>query len=74
MVHQPASSSLQWGMSTKPGVTTWFVGVCSRRDVCCVCVRVFQRWHSGDGCDLASTLCMYDLRKGELFVGHGCDE
>ena len=24
--------------------------------------------HSGDGCDLASTLCKYDLRKGNLFV------
>ena len=24
--------------------------------------------HSGDGCVLASTLCKYDLRKGELFV------
>ena len=24
--------------------------------------------HSGDGCDLASTLCKYDLRKSYLFV------
>ena len=24
--------------------------------------------HSGDGCDLAATLCKYDLRKGDLFV------
>ena len=24
--------------------------------------------HSGDGCDLASNLCKYDLRKGDLFV------
>ena len=23
---------------------------------------------SGDGCDLASTSCKYDLRKGDLFV------
>ena len=22
----------------------------------------------GDGCDLTSTLCKYDLRKGDLFV------
>ena len=29
---------------------------------------VLQRGHSGDGCVLASTLCMYDLRKGDLFV------
>ena len=30
-------------------------------------VWVLQRGHSGDGCDLASTLCKYDLRKGDLF-------
>ena len=29
---------------------------------------VLQREHSGDGCDLASTLCKYDFRKGDLFV------
>ena len=29
---------------------------------------VLQRGNSGDGCDLASTLCMYDFRKGYLFV------
>ena len=29
---------------------------------------VLQTGHSGDGCDLASTLCKYDLRKGDLFV------
>ena len=29
---------------------------------------VLQRGHSGDGCDLASTLCKYDLRKGDLFI------
>ena len=27
-----------------------------------------QRGNSGDGCDLASTLCKYDLKKGDLFV------
>ena len=32
------------------------------------CVWVLQREHSGDGCDLASTLCKYDLRNGDLFV------
>ena len=32
------------------------------------CVWVLQRGHSGDGCVLASTLCKYDLRKGDLFV------
>ena len=29
---------------------------------------MLQRRYSGDGCDLASTLCKYDLRKGDLFV------
>ena len=31
-------------------------------------VWVLQRGHSGDGCDLASTLCKYYLRKEDLFV------
>ena len=29
---------------------------------------MLQRGNCGDGCDLASTLCKYDLRKGDLFV------
>ena len=29
---------------------------------------MLQRGNSGDGCDLASTFCKYDLRKGDLFV------
>ena len=32
------------------------------------CVWVLQRGNSGDGCYLASTLCKYDLRKGDFFV------
>ena len=32
------------------------------------CVWMLQRGHSGDVCVLASTLCKYDLRKGDLFV------
>ena len=32
------------------------------------CVWVLQRAYSGDGCDLSSTLCKYDLRIGDLFV------
>ena len=27
---------------------------------------MLQRGHSGDGCDLSSTLCKYDLRKDDL--------
>ena len=33
--------------------------------VVCVCLI---KGYSGDGCELASTLCKYDLRKGDLFV------
>ena len=33
-----------------------------------MCVRVLQRGNTGDGCVLASTLCKYDLRKGDLLV------
>ena len=29
---------------------------------------MLQRGNSGDGCVLASTLCKYDLRKGDFFV------
>ena len=29
---------------------------------------MLQRENSGDGCDLTSPLCKYDLRKGDLFV------
>ena len=29
---------------------------------------MLQRGHRSDGCDLASTLCKYDLRKGDLVV------
>ena len=29
---------------------------------------MLQREHIGDGCNLASTLCRYDLRKDDLFV------
>ena len=31
--------------------------------MCCV----LQRVHSGDGCEMASTLCKYALSKGDLF-------
>ena len=30
------------------------------------CVWVLHRGYSGDECDLVSTLCKYDLRKGDL--------
>ena len=36
--------------------------------MCRVCGCCIVGGYSGDGCDLASTLCKYDLRKGDLFV------
>ena len=39
-----------------------------------MCVRGLKGGNSGDGFDLTSTLCMYDLRKGDLFGGQGCDK
>ena len=35
--------------------------------MCVICVSVTEG-HCGDGCDLALTLCTYDLGKGYLFV------
>ena len=29
---------------------------------------MLQRRHSGDGCELVSTLCKHDLIKGDLLV------
>ena len=35
---------------------------------CVSCVWLLQRGNNSDGCDLASTLCQYDVRKGYLFA------
>ena len=32
------------------------------------CVWMLHGGNSGDGCGLVLTMCMYDLRKGDLFV------
>ena len=55
----------QNGSVHKSRVTMWFVCGCSWRDDVC---RVCGCYRGGDGCVLASTLCKYDLRKGDLFV------
>ena len=34
-----------------------------------LCECVLQIVYSCDGCVLASTLCKYDLRKGDIFLG-----
>ena len=35
--------------------------------MCCVC-DCYKGGHNSDGYNLASTLCKYDLRQGDLFV------
>ena len=53
----------------KSRVTMWCYVVAVKEMMCIVYVRwVLQREHSGEVCDLASTLCKYDLGKGDLFV------
>ena len=75
LVHKPsylsiwsATPSLQRCLSTNPGVTSVVRLWVQLKRWCVSCVWVLQRGHSGDGCDLASTLCKYDLRKADLFV------
>ena len=73
VVHQPvclfiwpAVPSLQHGLSTNPGVVNVVHMWMQLKRLYKLCV--LQRGQSGDGCDLASTLCKYDLRKDDLFV------
>ena len=74
VVHQPASVSI-WP------AFPFFSEICLKsygdnvlrmwvqlKRSCVLCMVVLQRGLGGDGCDLASTLCKYDLRKDELFV------
>ena len=37
-------------------------------EMLCVVYVSVTKGNIGDGCDLALTLCKYDLRKGDLFV------
>ena len=71
-VHQPASPSMRlavhprWrGPSRDPGVCMMWVQL---KRWCVSCGYLLQRGHSGDGCEVASTLCRYVLRRGDLFV------
>ena len=76
VVHQPGSpsiwpavQSLRRDLSTNPGDTMWCIcGWSWRDDVCCVCECykggiLVMMWFG-----IESTLCKYDLRKGDLFV------
>ena len=71
VVHQPASpsiwpavQSLRRGLSTIQG-RQFGAYVGAVEEMMCVVCGMLQRGHSGDGCVLASTLCKYDLRKGD---------
>ena len=69
VVHQPASPSI-WpaGSAHKSrGDNVVRIWVQLKR-LCVSCVWMLQRGHNGDVCVLASTLCKYDLRKGDVFV------
>ena len=72
LVHQPAyltSSSITPAGSVHKSMGDSVVRMWVQLKRWCVsCVWVLQKGHSGDGCNLASTLCKYDLRKGDLFV------
>ena len=74
VVHQPASlpiwpavQSFPRALSTNPGVE-YGAHVNAFEEIICVMYVIVQMGHSGDGCDLASTLCKYKLRKSYVFV------
>ena len=76
VVHQPASPSiwpavpsLRRGLSTNPVDTPWCVCGEVQEMMCVVCesATLGMAWDSGDACDLSSTLCKYNMRKGDLF-------
>ena len=75
VVHHPTSASIWPAVQSLRPVCLQILG-CKRSAyvdsveemMYVVCMSVLQREHCGDGCDLASLLCRYDLSKGELFV------
>ena len=74
VVHQPASPSIWPAVQSLRRVCPQIQGrqcgayVGAVEEMMCVVCVMLQRGNSGDGCVLASTLCKYDLRKGDLFV------
>ena len=74
LVHQPtylsiwpSAPSFQRGLSTNPEATGVVRMWAQLKRLCVMCVGVAEG-HRGAGCDLVSTLCKYDLRKGYLYV------
>ena len=70
MVHQPARPSSGQQCNHAGGACPQIRGayVSVVEEMMCVVYVSVTRGHSGDGCNLASTLSKYDLRKGDLFV------
>ena len=69
-----ASSSVSGGVC--PLIQGWQCGahVGAVEELICVLYVSVTEEHSGDGCDLASTWCKYDLTQGDLFfseLGNG---
>ena len=68
---RPSGQPCSHSSGVCPQIQWWqcgaYVGCSWQDDLCRVCECV-QRGNSGDGCDLASTLCKYDLRKGDFFL------
>ena len=61
-------ATLQRDPSTNPEATD-FVCMCVKLIKCCVvCVYVLHRGQYGEVCVFSSTLCTYDMRKGDLYL------
>ena len=73
VVHQPVSLAI-CAVTLQAGSVHKFNGdnvACmwvKLKKWCVLYMRVLQRGHGGDGCDLTSTLCKYNLRKSDLFI------
>ena len=67
LVHQPAYPSIWPAGSVHKSRGDSVVRMWVQLNRWCV-LCMLQRGNSGDGCDMASTLCKYDLREGDLFV------
>ena len=74
LVHRPVYPfiwpQLHHSSGVCPQIQVWQCGALwvKLKRWCVSSVWVLQKGHSDDGCDLPSTLCNYDLRKGDLFV------
>ena len=58
----------RWGQSTNQEIKELYVCVCLVYRCYVMCVSIVQRRQDGEVWVFASTFCIYDLRKGDLFV------